>query len=218
MWDHLLEFLLRGEECGIPCGSGKGWECRHAPGPAAPALGAAPGTLLLSKKLQGCGNALKFPELPMGCNHRHGLFIPGKRGGEGSRGWKCSRWGPAFRREVDVAQSGSGTPHDTGPWEYSLHTPKKATFPPIPVNPVSAPATNFGSTPTAFGSDRSLECPFLFCPVWPGPGTRASLPIFRPNSHSGSSEPLPRTPRSLCPPCPSPGTARARGSSGQAEL
>lgn len=86
-------------------------------GPAAPALGAAPGTLLLSKKLQGCGNALKFPELPMGCNHRRGLFIPGKCGGEGSRGWKCSRRGPAFRREVDVSQSGSGTPH----WMTQAH-------------------------------------------------------------------------------------------------
>lgn len=71
----------------------------------------------LAKKLQGCGNALKFPELPMGCKHRRGLFIPGKRGGEGSRGWKCSRWGPAFRREVDVAQSRSGTPH----WMTQAH-------------------------------------------------------------------------------------------------
>lgn len=42
---------------------------------------------------------------------------------------------------------------DAGPWEYPFHAPKKATFPPIPVNLISVPAMNFGpsgSTPTAF--------------------------------------------------------------------
>lgn len=50
VWDHLLEFLLREEQCRIPCGSGKGWGCPQAPGPAAPALAPAPGMLFLKKK------------------------------------------------------------------------------------------------------------------------------------------------------------------------
>lgn len=195
-------------------------------GPAAPALGAAPGTLLLSKKLQGCGNALKFPELPMGCNHRRGLFIPGKCGGEGSRGWKCSRWGPAFRREVDVSQSGSGTPH----WMTQAH----------------------GNTPST-PLEKPHSHPFLSTPFQPPPRILAGVVPHRqlsavtgawnvPSSsvlcgrglgHEHHSQFFSLTPiqgpQSPCQGCqgasalpahphPSPGTARARGSSGQAEL
>lgn len=177
----------------------------------------------LAKKLQGCGNALKFPELPMGCNHRRGLFIPGKCGGEGSRGWKCSRRGPAFRREVDVSQSGSGTPH----WMTQAH----GNTPSTPLEkPHSHPflSTPFQPLPRILAGVVPHRQLSAVTGAWNVPSS--SVPCGRGLGHEHHSQFFGLTPiqgpQSPCQgrqgasahPRPSPGTARARGSSGQAEL